>query len=248
MRRSISPALSLFFFTGAALFSVPAAHAVNWTYDGVAGSEEEWSNIDKKNAACENGKEQSPVQIGYTKNESLPPLVFHYGEAKAHLQQKEYTLVADVQNDVTMTDKDKTYRLVEIRFHTPSEHEVLGRFWPLEIQMMHRNNDGKMLIVSVFANKGASNPALQPLLLHANDNTWLTDIAFNPQGFIPQKTGYYAYTGSLTIPPCTEGVEWRIFKEPITVSHNQIIDLEKITHRNARLLQPIYMRSILETD
>ena len=102
--------------------------------------------------------------------------------------------------------------------------------------------------VAVFADAGTSNPALQTILGHVADNTWLTDISFNPQDLIPKKQGYYAYTGSLTVPPCTEGVEWRILKEPITVSQDQLKALEKITGRNARLPQPAYMRTISETE
>ena len=228
--------------------SLSEAQAQNWSYDGDQNNQDEWATLDKAYAACGNGTRQSPVQIGITQKEHLPMLVFHYGDTKALVRQKEYTLRADIGGYLTLVENDKTYRLTQLRLHTPSEHMVLGRFWPVEIQLIHKDESGKMLIVAVFAEAGASNAGMQSLLDHLPDKTSSSDISFNPQAFIPPKPGHYAYTGSLTIPPCTEGIEWRVLKQPVTVSQSQIMALEKITGRNSRLPQPIYVRTILETS
>jgi len=223
------------------------AYAQIWSYDGDQNNQDEWATLSNDYAVCESGKQQSPIQIGTTQKGNLPPLAFHYGDTKAQLKQKDYTLTVDIQSNNTLIENGKTYRLAQLRFHTPSEHMLLDHFWPLEIELMHQDADGKMLIVSVFANIGQSNPALQMALDHISGKMAVSDITFSPQLLIPPIPRYYSYSGSLTIPPCTEGVEWRIFKESISISQKQLSALEKITGRNARLPQPIYMRTIIET-
>jgi len=239
--------LSILVFISYTTLLAQAAYAEIWSYDSDQNNQDEWAGLDKDYAVCGSGKEQSPAQISFTQKEKLPALAFHYGDTKAKLQQKDYTLVADIEGNNTLMESGKSYKLVQLRFHSPSEHTVLERFWPVEIQLMHQDSDGKTLILSVFAETGESNAALQTLLDHVPEKTAISEISFNPQSFIPPKPGYYAYTGSLTIPPCAEGIEWRILKEPISISQKQFSGVAKITGRNARLPQPIYMRTIKET-
>ncbi len=122
-----------------------------------------------------------------------------------------------------------------------------GAFTPLEIELVHKNDKGEMLILSIFAKTGAENAALNALTKHMPTRTVPTSFTFNPATLLPAKPGYYAYTGSITVPPCTEGVQWRIYKENITVSKEQLTALATFIGRNARLTQPAYMREVQET-
>jgi carbonic anhydrase len=108
---------------------------------------------------------------------------------------------------------------------------------------------GKRLIVSVFAEMKENNPALQPIIEHLPAGSGIeVSVNFDIGTLFPSSRGYYAYTGSLTTPPCTEGIEWRIFKQPISISEEQLTAIAKLTNRNARLVQPIYMRTVKETQ
>jgi carbonic anhydrase len=139
-----------------------------------------------------------------------------------------------------------TYHLKKIQLHSPSEHTVGDNFYPLEIEFIHEEATGKILIVSVFANMGKMSPSLKPILdkLAHNKNATIT---FDPAALLPEKHGYFSYTGSLTSPPCTEGVEWRVFKQPIEISKAQLVAITAITGRNSRNTQPVYMRVIQES-
>jgi carbonic anhydrase len=239
--------LVVFIVLAGLLSLAPMAQAQIWSYDKDENNQDEWGSLAKDYEICESGKQQSPVQISFTQKANVPALVFHYGEVKAKLEQKDYTLAADIEGSNTLVDNGKTYKLAQLRLHSPSEHTVLGKFWPLEIQMIHQDAEGKTLILSVFAEVGQENAALQAILDHAPDKKAVSVASFNPQALLPPTPGYYAYTGSLTIPPCTEGVEWRILKQPISISHNQLLAVDKITGRNARAAQPIYVRTVIES-
>ena len=224
------------------LASDALADAPEWSY---SGDDDEWAAASKDFAACSIGTSQSPVNISYTTLSDLPTLAFHYADTSAHIAMLDRTLVVTLKEGGTLTlDKNK-YRFTQIRFHTPSEHPVLGKNYPLEIHLIHRDENGKILIVAVLAELGDENAALQAILAGISDKT--PELSLNAKALIPQASGYYAYTGSLSWPPCTEGVEWRILKKTITVSQPQFKQLAQLLSRNARLPQPVYMRTIFES-
>ena len=207
--------------------------APEWSYDADYTGQEEWGNL-KGYELCGNGANQSPIVISYTKNVIMPPLDFAYNPAKGDLETSDKLFVINLKNSGKITADGMDYSLRRIEFHSPSEHIIGEKYYPLEIHLLHKNANGKVLIVAVFAGLGAENLALAHNKL------------INPNYLLPKDRDYYSYDGSITYPPCTEGVKWRIMKSPITISRAQLAEITKIVGRNARLPQPIYMREVLD--
>jgi carbonic anhydrase len=234
---------------GFAALPVLAADNPIWSYGGLGNDEDNWPGLAKNYITCEIGTQQSPVVIAYTDRKHMPPLDIHYAKTPVHIVKKDYTLVIETGHDNMLNDGGHRYRLQEIRMHTPAEHHVLGMTLPLELQFIHKNDKGKILILSQLVDLGQANAAFQPILDHAPENDAQTGKAMlDLPTLLPKDRGYFAYTGSLTTPPCSEGVEWRILKYVIEISKDQQRQLAHFIGRNSRLPQPVYMRTIKETD
>jgi carbonic anhydrase len=235
-----------------AMLALPAAQAdppVRWSYDDDYTGQDEWGALSKDYTSCELGTAQSPIQISYTKREKLPFLDMHYRESSGLLRYTGHAIEILVKDGNSITMGKETYHLKLIQLHTPGEHTVRGNFYPLELEFVHETTKGKQLIVSVFAEMKDYNPALVPIIDHLPAGSGIeVPVTFDAAALFPPSRGYYAYTGSLTTPPCTEGIEWRIFKQPISISEEQLTAIAKLTNRNARLVQPIYMRTVKETQ
>lgn len=218
-----------------------------WSYDDDYTGQVDWGSI-KGYEICESGVNQSPVIISYTKTADLPALNYSYTNTKGILRLTDNTFAVHVLGDANITQDGKTYKLETIELHSPSGHWVKEKFYPLEIHLVHKDAGGEILIVAIFANIGNENPTLKTILDYSGLETSKTNFfPFDMNSLLPARQGYYAYTGSLPYPPCTEGVKWRIMKTPITVSKEQLSKITRIIGRNTRLPQPLYIREILET-
>jgi len=225
--------------------AIAAEKIPEWNYFGGANDDEGWDRI---SPLCSDGTSQSPVGIDYTTITAMPPLTIRYGDMKTRIERKEHTLVIDTQGRNTLSVDGHSYRLTQIRIHTPSEHSRQGHTYPIELHFIHHDSKGRIMIAAVFIETGAGNQTLQQFIDNApHKKDIVVNLSFDPASLLPVDKGYFAYTGSLSWPPCTEGVEWRIFKTPITATKEQLDALEKLISRNARTLQPLYMRTIRET-
>lgn len=233
-------------FSSLALAPANAGELPAWSYDGDNNGQEMWGMLSQEYAACELGTQQSPVHIAHTKIATNPDVMVHYKSSEGKLEFKNHTVVITLKGNNTVIVGDISYHLKEIRFHTPSEHTVIKAFYPLEIQLSHQSTDGKQLILAVFADTTAHHDALDVIVDQINNAA--LNITLDPSRLLPASRGYYTYTGSLTTPPCTEGVQWLLFKNPIEISDEQFKTIAKKIGRNARLTQPIYMRTITETE
>lgn len=213
----------------------------SWTYGGDKNGEHLWSQLSHLYVTCESGSEQSPINITSVKPSQKAPLAFAYKPAAAEVKFENFAVTVRMKEALTLSVDGKNYTLESLSFHVPGEHMVNGEFYMLEIEMLHRDKDGNRLFVSVFGQEGAANPTLGAIL----QNPALT---FDPSGLLPAQRGYYAYRGSLTYPPCTEGVEWRVLKTPITISPQQLEKIGEISGRNSRLTQLLNAREVEETN
>ncbi len=243
----VRPVIALLLMSLAAL----PAHAkpAGWSYDNDYTGQEEWGLISPAYAACGVGTRQSPIVIGKTEQVDAPHPVFDYRKSKVSLLNRGYTIEIAPQGTQTYTEGSVVYYLRAIHFHTPSEHVVGDAFYPLEIQLIHESDKGQKLIVAVFSNIGMELPAFNDALGNIPDKQGVTlEAELDPSVLLPTSLGHFAYTGSLTTPPCTEGIEWRVLKTPVSISRKQLAMLGKFTGRNARLAQPIYMRTVKEIN
>jgi carbonic anhydrase len=237
-----------------------SSFAITWDYQKA----NEWGNLDPSFATCKTGKHQSPINIQSKTLQTLKnaaPLDYHFNFNKDSFVEKQYDDVTlpdstgksimhtghslrvdvDSKGQDFVTWKDKEYHLLQFHLHAPSEHTINGKHFPLEIHFVHTGADGNLFVIGVFVKKGKANPSLQTLIDNApsaqKQSFALKDPRFNLSDLIPQNSNYYAYTGSLTTPPCNEPLQWIILEKPEYASEAQIKALEKILNHNIRPIQ-----------
>ena len=226
-----------------------AAHEhIHWSYEG-EGAPANWAKIDPKNQVCATGQRQSPIDIRDGIKVDLTPLQFDYRPSTFRLVDNGHTLQASV-GDSSLTVTGKTYELVQFHFHRPSEEKINGRAFDMVVHLVHKSDDGKLAVVAVMLERGAENPLIQTLWNHMplekNQPVEPPEVIINPLSLLPTGKTYYTYMGSLTTPPCTEGVLWLVMKQPIQVSPEQISIFSRLYKNNARPIQSAGGRLIKE--
>ena len=231
--------------------STPQPPGTNWSYDGEEDNQERWGELSVDNAPCLLGLQQSPVVVSYTEIEKLPVLPTLYQSMKMVAYWRNNALELDMPPGNTVNLGDKEYTLKTIAFHSPGEHQVRDKFYYFEIEFIHKDAQGETLIISSLVDVGETpNNAFDTLLQELPDKKIegsSVELFIDPTELMPENRAYYAYTGSLTVPPCTENVQWRIYKKPLLVTNMQMQGLAQYLGRNARMGQPLYDRVIKET-
>lgn len=224
-------------------------HGAHWGYTGHE-SPEHWGDLSSEYSICKDGRNQSPVNIEKTIEASLPPLVFQYNKTSMDMIDNGHTVQANYDGGSTLTVNGHTFDLVQFHFHTPSENAVDGRLFPMEAHLVHADKDGNLAVVSVLFEEGASNPLLDKLWpqmpTKVGEGVKDLDMTFNVEEMLPADHSYYRFNGSLTTPPCTQGVYWFVLKTPATVSRAQVTKFNTVIGvDNNRPLQPRNARPIL---
>lgn len=209
-----------------------------------------WGKLDPSYAACSKGHEQSPVDIrGARLDKALQPLEFHYIAGSVTLQNTGHTIRAIPARGSYMVANGVRYDLVSFEFHHPSEGAVRGKLTDMDVDLLHKSADGKIAILNVqlVEDRGAANAVMATLWPQLPEKpgatTKVTDMV-NPAGFIPSDPGYWTYMGSLTTPPCTEGVRWFVFEQQMTLSRDQLRAFTAIFKVNTRPNQDLHGRHI----
>jgi len=233
--------------------TLSAQWSTPWTYEGAA----HWSELDTAYAACNTGKEQSPIDIRGTTKANLPPLRFAYTSGPLnYLINNGHTIRVNFHDAPgsgnAMFVGDKRYDLTQFHFHRLSEERINGRSYDMVVHLMHQSSDGAVVGVAVFLTAGRSNPTVQRIWdrmpRSAGPETNVPGVAVNPQDLLPLDGSYYTYQGSLTAPPCTEGVTWFVMKTPVEVSRDQITAFAALYPSNVRPLQPLNGRVVREAS
>ena len=226
-----------------------AAHA--WTYAGEAGPAH-WGDMSAEFATCKLGKHQSPIDIRGAATADLPPIQFDYREAPLKIVNNGHTVMVSYAPGSFITVGGKRYDLVQFHFHHPSEEKVAGRQYDMVAHLVHKDTEGHLAVVGVLLKVGAAaNPLIDTLWKSlpekpGPENT-VAATNINAAGLLPAQRGYYTFEGSLTTPPCSEGVTWFVMKEPVTVSAGQVKRFAAVYPDNARPVQPLNGRSLQET-
>jgi carbonic anhydrase len=220
-----------------------------WNYEGKTGPLV-WGKLDAAYEACSRGHEQSPIDIrGARLNKALEPLEFHFVAGPMTLENTGRGIVAHVDPGNVMVAGGIRYHLIELDFHHPSEHPVKGKLSDMEVDMVYRNDDGKMAIVAVRLNqdRGFPNALLSTLWEHlptkAGATQKITDIV-SAGGLLPADRGYWTYLGSEVTPPCTEGARWFVFEEDLSMSREQLHAFTSLFRMNTRPVQDAHGRRI----
>lgn len=226
-----------------------AAEGTDWSYDGQAGPAR-WSELSAEFSTCGAGKNQSPVDLAETVQGQLPELQVDYAAAGDEILHQGHTVEIRYPPGNTLTVAGQTFTLQQLHFHAPSEHTIDGRHYPLEAHLVHANDDGELAVVTVLFEQGEAQAELaeawERMPHQAGESRALPD-GLSAAALLPESRDYYRLSGSLTTPPCSEGVRWLIFKEPIEVSAEQLQAFEEVIgHANNRPLQPLDARIVVE--
>lgn len=242
--KSFAIALSLGVSTFAGAQTLPS----HWNYGAPEGPFQ-WGSMPGY-GLCSTGLDQSPVDIESGKNSgiinttpdtSLESLSLSWGISKFTENYNGHTLQMNYDSGSAMTFEGKNYELKQFHFHSPSEHILDGRQYPLEMHFVHQSENGTT-VVGVFFKEGQANQTLQTIWDNNPQQEGaivVPGLSMNAMDFLPKDLSYYHYTGSLTTPPCTEGVNWIVLKEPIEASSEQLRFLQKrLKGPNSRPIQP----------
>ncbi len=227
----------------------------HWTYNQPEGPNH-WGNIDPGFKSCEVGANQSPIDIesgensglmNVSRDTSLEAINPNWGSSAFNMVNNGHTLQVNYDAGSDVSFEGKTFNLKQFHFHSPSEHILNGREYPLEMHFVHQSAAG-ILVIGVFYEQGQENPLLDTIwgaAPAAGQSATIAGLMINATDFLPKGMGYYNYQGSLTTPPCTEGVNWIVLKNPIEASAKQLQFLNRhMGGPNNRPIQPIDGRMI----
>ena len=220
--------------------------ASHWSYEGQE-SDAHWGMLSQAYMACEAGSHQSPIDISMPRHaQQQEQLVFHYQSGLVRALDNGHTIQVNVPPGNELHLNGRTYYLDHLHFHDPSEHHVDGRTYPMEIHVVHKDRKGHVVVIGVLVETGAPNQSLAELwtMLPMKAGELGSEHRFNPQDLIPSNGHHFSYHGSLTTPPCTEGVQWIVLRDPISMSAKQIAQFVSILGKNARPVQPLHGRRI----
>jgi carbonic anhydrase len=218
--------------------------AIHWGYSGDIGPEF-WGDLSAEYALCSTGARQSPIDIsGATPQEG--GITFNYQPTNLNLLNNGHTIQVNYDAGSSIEVNGETYNLFQFHFHVPSEHTENGLPAAMELHLVHRNADDKLAVVGVMMNVGAENPVLARFWdqIPAEETEITVPGTINIAEALPGGLSYYTYDGSLTTPPCSEGVSWFVLNERIEASQTQIDKFVSIIGNNARPVQPLNDRVI----
>lgn len=236
------------FLIGSSAFAA-AQTAPNWSYEGKTGPLN-WGKLDPAYRACGSGHEQSPIDIrGAHLNKTLQPIEYHYMAGSVSLENTGRTILVHVRPGSYILVNGERYELEQFHFHHPAEEAVKGRLTDMDVHMVHKSADGKIVVVAIrlALDRGEPNAvlaALWPHLPKAAGTSEKVDDMINPAGFLPADRGYWTYVGSLTAPPCTEGVRWFIYEDTLSMSLSQLKVISALFPINSRPLQDPHGRKV----
>jgi carbonic anhydrase len=232
-----------------AFASLAAAQTTPWEYTGKRGALV-WGKLDPAYKTCSKGHEQSPIDIrGARLNKALQPIEFHYIAGPVTLVNTGNTVVVHVSPGSYIVAGGTRYDLIEYDFHHPSETTIKGKLTDMEVHLLHKSADGKLAVLAIRLTEDIGNPnaMLAALWQHLPATAGATEkIAdmVNPGGLLPADRGYWTYLGSLTTPPCTEGVRWFVFEQEMSISREQLRAFAALFKINSRPLQDPHGRRI----
>ncbi len=226
--------------------AVPLPH---WEYEGNEDGPTVWGKLDDRFAACSQGKAQSPINLTSPVVGSFTNIKFNYMPSALNIFNNGHTVQVNYDAGSSITFNETQYDLLQFHFHHPSEHTLDGKAFAMELHFVHRSAAGNLAVVGVMIAEGKENEALKTVfdnLPAAKSDPQPTELMTDAAKIIPQDAGYYTYTGSLTTPPCTEGVRWLVLDKPVELSAAQIDTFGKIFELDARPVQPLNDRDLLE--
>ena len=223
----------------------PKPH-VSWAYEG-PGAPENWASLDPEFATCGSGRRQSPIDINDGIKVDLSPIEFEYRPSYFRIVDNGHTVQVNVGEGSSIRVMGRVYDLKQFHFHRPSEFRIDGRGYDMEMHLVHKDLDGRLAVVSVMLERGTAHPLVQTLwnnLPLERHSSYAPEVAIDPNDMLPSDQRYATFIGSLTTPPCTEGVLWMVMRQPVQLSLDQISIFSRLHPMNARPIQEMAGRLV----
>ncbi|MGB3209690.1 MAG: carbonic anhydrase family protein [Desulforhopalus sp.] len=246
----IKTVCSSFIMTGLLIINNSSAmDKVHWSYSGSDGPEH-WGTLNPNFSTCSSGKNQSPIDLTAMIESDLAPITVDYRAGGNEILNNGHTIQVNYKPGSTIRISGQTFQLKQFHFHSPSENTIDGQSFPLEAHFVHADNDGNLAVIAVMFKEGNSNEELAKIwssMPGSEDEKLVLPELADANRLLPPDKEYYRFNGSLTTPPCSEGVWWLVMKSNSAVSNKQI---EKFTHTmhhpNNRPVQPVNARTVLK--
>jgi len=235
----------------------PKALDPEWHYDGYEGPAH-WGDLSPSFAACRDGRRQSPIDIAGVQPIAAQAMQLRFPPAALRIAHHEHiadginnghTIQINYDDGDTLTVGGRAYSLVQYHFHHPSEHTIGGRRFAMEMHMVHRAADGALAVVAVLIREGTHNRAFDPVWANLPDRkgveTHYEHVMVDVDALLPARHTSYRYDGSLTTPPCTEGVGWFVLTDPIELDAAQVEAFAHLIPDNSRPLQALNGRAVV---
>ena len=234
----------------AAAKPAPVEHAQHWSYQGELGPKA-WGGIRPDFIQCTNGTRQSPIDIRAGIAVELEPIQFDYRASNFRVLDNGHTVQVNIDAGNAIVAAGRRWELVQFHFHRPGEERIDGRSFEMSLHLVHKDAEGRLAVVALLLERGTAQPVVQTvwnnLPLEKGEEV-STRSVLDLNHLLPPDRGYYTYMGSLTTPPCSEGVLWMVMREPVAVSNAQIDIFARLYPMNARPLQQASGRMIKQSN
>jgi carbonic anhydrase len=227
-----------------------AEHAAHWDYAGTGGPDS-WGQMKPEFAKCSTGTRQSPIDIRDGIKVNLDAVQFDYKPSGFRVIDNGHTVQVNVSQGNSIEVMGRRYELVQFHFHRPSEERIDGRQFDMVAHLVHKDIDGRLAVVAVLLDRGSAQPLVQTIwnnLPLEKGEEVAARSAINLNDLLPAERNYFTYMGSLTTPPCSEGVLWMVMKQPVQLSAEQIGIFARLYPMNARPVQSVSGRLIKESN
>jgi carbonic anhydrase len=225
------------------------APAAAWAYEGEAGPAA-WSGLKAEYGLCAKGKRQSPIALQDGIAVDLEPIVFHYQSSAFSVIDTGHTVEVRLPPGSAIEVRGRRYALKQFHFHRPSEEHINGRGYEMSIHLVHADEQGRLAVVALVVSPGQAQGVIQSVwnnLPLERSEEWPARGEINPAELLPAERGYYTYMGSLSTPPCSEGVMWLVLQQAVELSAEQIAIFSRLYPMNARPLQPAHGRLVKQS-
>lgn len=224
--------------------------ALPWTYDGSTGPSA-WGALKPEYALCAQGQRQSPIDLQGGLPVDLEPVRFDYRASRFGVVDTGRTLQVNVAAGNTIELGGRKFELKRVQFHHPAEHRIDGRRFAMSAHLVHEDAEGRQAIVAVLLDPGPAQPVLQTVWSHIpleKHQERAARVAVDFAALLPPDGRHYTYMGSVTAPPCKEGVQWVVMRTPMTLAPEQLELFARIYPMNARPVQAAAGRRILQSN
>lgn len=231
--------------------SAAVGREVHWGYIGESGVKN-WGNLSPEFQVCKTGIQQSPIDLQGAIAAQMSPIEIDYQESPLRIVNNGHTIQVNYEPGSSIKLDGQIFNLVQFHFHDPSEHTIEKKPFDMELHLVHRSEAGALAVIGVLLKQGQHNAALQPIwdaFPNRNEPEQVVKtVKINAEEFLPKDRNVYRYFGSLTTPPCSQGVNWIVMQQPIEISQDQIERFANLISIDARPVQPLNNRFVLRSS